>query len=186
MIAKTKITLLASDYLNLLGYSIFFPFFALFALSVGASPEITGYVWALNTVVTGVVILLYGILSLKVKHEKAVVFLSLSALSITSLLFMQVTNVRQLSAVIIVNAIASGFYLPSWKSVYTQSIKKKSSTRDWSYFDGGNMLVTAGGVALGGVLIGALGFKGALLGTFVMQLLGALAAIKLLTVKPKI
>jgi hypothetical protein len=42
MSKKINITLLASDYLNILGYSLFFPFFALFAVSIGATPQTTG------------------------------------------------------------------------------------------------------------------------------------------------
>ena len=185
MTKKTNFILLASDYLNLLGYSIFFPFFALFAVSLGASPEMTGYIWAFNTVIAGVVMLTYGLMSLRFKHEKVIVIMSLLALAITSLLFLQVRSVKQLFFVIIVNAVASGFYLPAWKSVYTQSIKKNNSTRDWSFFDGGNMLVTAAGVAVGGILIGRYGFHGALLGMFFLQALGALVAIRLLSLKSR-
>ena len=82
---------------------------------------------------------------------------------------------------IIFNAVASGLYAPSWKSVYTQSIKKVNSAREWSWFDGGNMLVTSGGAALGGVLIGIYGFRGALMAMFILQVLGAVMAIRLFT-----
>ena len=176
---KINITLLASDYLNILGYSLFFPFFALFAVSIGATPQTTGFVWALNTVIAGIVILSYGALSLKIKHERVVVLMSLIMLSITSLIFMQVKSVDQLLFAIVFNAVASGLYAPSWKSVYTQSIKKKDSAREWSWFDGGNMLVTSGGAAVGGVLIGIYGFRGALMAMFVLQVLGAIMATRL-------
>jgi MFS family permease len=176
---KINITLLASDYLNILGYSLFFPFFALFAVSIGATPQTTGFIWALNTVVAGTVVLTYGALSLKIKHERVVVLLSLILLSITSLIFLQVKDVHQLFIAIIFNAVASGLYVPSWKSVYTRSMKKKDSTRDWSWFDGGNMLVTSGGAAIGGVLIGVYGFHGALMTMFSLQVLGAIMATRL-------
>lgn len=163
----------------MLGYSLFFPFFALFAVSIGATPQTTGFVWALNTVIAGVVILVYGALSLKIRHERVVVLISLILLSITSLIFMQVRDVSQLLFAIIFNAVASGLYAPSWKSVYTRSIKKSNSTREWSWFDGGNMLVTSGGAAIGGILIGVYGFRGALITMFVLQLLGAMMAVRL-------
>lgn len=182
---RINITLLASDYLNILGYSLFFPFFALFAVSLGATPQTTGFIWALNTVIAGIVILAYGALSLKIKHERAVVLISLIMLSITSLIFLQVKDVNQLLLAIIFNAVASGLYAPSWKSVYTQSMKKKDSTREWSWFDGGNMLVTSGGAAIGGVLIGVYGFHGALMAMFALQVIGALMATRLFVTSGK-
>jgi len=179
MSKKINITLLASDYLNLLGYSLFFPFFALFAVSIGASPQTTGFIWALNTIVAGIVVLLYGALSLKIRHEKIVVLVSLLLLALTSLFFLQVKAVEQLYVAIIFNAVASGLYMPSWKSVYTQAMKKKESTKEWSWYDGGNMLVTSAGAAVGGVLIGVYGFRGALMAMFALQLVGALMAVRL-------
>ncbi len=185
MSKKINITLLASDYLNILGYSLFFPFFALFAVSIGATPQTTGFIWALNTVITGIVVLSYGALSLKIKHERVVVLVSLVMLSITSLIFMQVKDINQLLPAIVFNAVASGLYAPSWKSVYTQSIKKNDSAREWSWFDGGNALVASGGAALGGVLIGIYGFRGALITMFALQALGALTATRLFVSRSK-
>jgi len=176
---KINITLLASDYLNLLGYSLFFPFFALFAASIGATPQTTGFIWALNTVIAGIVVLAYGAFSLKIKHERAVVLISLVLLALTSIIFLQVKDVDQLFIAIIFNAVASGLYMPSWKSVYTQSMKKKDSTKAWSLFDGGNMLVTSGGAALGGILIGTYGFRGLLMAMFALQVIGAIMATRL-------
>lgn len=180
---RTSVTLLAADYLNLLGYSLFFPFFALYAASLGASPQLTGFVWALNTVVAGVVVLVYGAFSLQIKHERGVVFVSLIMLALTSLVFLQVKDVNQLFLAIIFNAVASGLYIPSWKSVYTQTMKKKETTRDWSWYDGGNMLVTSGGAAVGGTLIGLYGFRGALITMFALQLFGAIIALKLIVTR---
>lgn len=180
LVNKTNINILVADYLNLLGYSIFFPFYALFAAQIGASARLIGYGWSLNTVLTGLIALLYGLSSRKLRHERVVLVISLFMLAFSTLLFLKVSDVHQLYMVLIINACIAGFYLPSMKANYSQSLKKRNLTKGWSRFDGGNMLATAVGSAIGGSLIGLYGFRGAILAMFCLELLGALFALRLL------
>jgi len=179
--------MLLACYLNLLGYSMFFPFYALYAIHIVHKPQIVGYAWSFNTVVTGLTALLYGRQAYKLQHEHLVVSLALLCFALSSACFLLVHTTWQLFVLLGVNGLVAGIYLPTWKSVYTTTLRKEAVTKGWSWYDGGNMLLTAAGSAIGGTLIGIAGFKGAIIAMALLELTGAVVAARLfLTLNPPV
>ncbi|MEX2043321.1 MAG: MFS transporter [Patescibacteria group bacterium] len=172
-------SLLFSNYLNLFGFSLFTPLYALFATQVGAGPELVGISWSFYTFVTAVMVLLFGRLETRIKDPGKAVVAGYFLLAIGAAAFLLVDNIVELFVVQAFNAIGAGMLLPAWKATYADDQHRGKETQQWALYDGGNMLFTAAGAAAGGIVLATAGFRGIFMVMAVLQFVAAIYSLRL-------
>jgi MFS family permease len=171
--------LLFSNYLNLFAFSVFSPLYALYATGIGASPQNVGFSYSVNTLASACAIFIFGRVGDNVKDKRPLVIIGYFWLSAGAFAFLLVHTVPQLFLVQVFNAIGTGILLPSWKASYSQALGHGKEAREWSFYDGGNMLAAAAGAALSGIVFARYGFHAifAIIGS--LQLIAALVSVQL-------
>lgn len=117
--------LLMSNYINLFGFALFSPFYALFTLKVGANAFQTGAGWALYTAIEGILIITFGKIEDHIVRKERMVALGYFWLAFAALAYLLVHNTTSLFIVLAVNAIGNGILMPAWKSRAIRSLSKK-------------------------------------------------------------
>jgi MFS family permease len=173
--------LLISNYINLFGFALFSPLYALFAFRIGAGAFETGIAWALYTGIAGITIIIFGLFEDHLKQKRKLVMFAYFWLSVGALSFLLVKSTTSLYVVQAFNAIGSGMLSPAWKATFSHYQDKGKEASEWSLFDGGNMLCTAAAALLGGYLVKLYGFHIIFILMFAIQFVAALVSIKLLT-----
>jgi MFS family permease len=173
--------LLFSNYLNLFGFSLFAPLYALFATGVGAKPQLVGLSYAVNTLASAIMILTLGRLEDRVRNKRTLVVVGYFWLAAGAFSFLLVHTVSQLFVVQIFNAIGTGILAPAWKAAFSHSQQKGREASQWSLYDGGNLLATSAGAAVSGIVLATAGFRAtfALMGG--IQIIAAFLSMYLLS-----
>jgi AAHS family 4-hydroxybenzoate transporter-like MFS transporter len=171
--------LLFSNYLNLFAFSVFSPLYALYATGIGATPQNVGFSYSVNTLASACAIFLFGRIEDRMKDKRPMVVIGYFWLSAGAFAFLLVHSVPQLFMVQIFNAIGTGILLPSWKATYSKALGRGKEAREWSFYDGGNMLATAGGAALSGIVLARYGFHAIFILIGGIQLIAAMLSVRL-------
>src|SRR5476651_1911102 len=100
--------LLYSNYLNVLGFSLFTPLFAIFVLHLKNDPGIVGIAWGVNMYAAALMILVFGKYENARKHQEKLVVLAFFLMALGAAAYILVTNIWQLFAVQLFNAIGAG------------------------------------------------------------------------------
>lgn len=172
--------LLLCNYLNTLGFSMFAPLYALFALGIGAEPLQIGIGWAIYMVLSGALIIAFGRLEDHVSYRLHLIIGGYFWLAIVSLLFLLVNNTAGLFVVLAMNAIGVGMLVPASRAVYGAMEDKGREASEWSLFDGGTRIVMGLAALIGGLLIKIEGFKAVFVLMFIIQLIAAVISLRLI------
>lgn len=172
--------LLFSNYLNLFGFSLFSPLYALYATGIGATPQLVGLSYAVNTLASACMVIMFGRFEDRFKDKRKMVVVGYFWLSAAAFSFLLVHTIPQLFLIQVFNAIGTGILLPAFKATYMRTEDRGSEAREWSFYDGGNMLSTAAGAALSGVILAYYGFHAifAIMGT--IQLIAAFVSLRVI------
>lgn len=183
---KTELKLLLlCNYLNLFGFGLFTPIYAIFVLGLGGTAFEAASSWALYGFITGGAILFFGRLEDSSFNKHKLVAAGYFAAAAGALAFYFVENFTQFYIALAVNALAVGILLPAWKALYTKYEDRGAEAGEWSLFDGGNYISAAIAALAGGYLITFYGFKSLFLSMFAIQILAAFVSLKLLKGKAK-
>ena len=177
--------LLISNYVNLFGFALFSPLYALFALDIGAGAFQTGIAYGLYVGLAGVLIIVLGKLEDGSKHKRKLVVFGYFWLAFASLLFLLVKSPVSLYVVQAINAIGQGILIPAWKATYSHYEDKGKEASEWSLFDGGNLIFTAIAAVIGGYLVKLYGFHIIFILMFAIQLSAAILSIWLIKIARK-
>lgn len=131
----------------------------------------------------GIMLFLFGAFENKLKNKQVMVVIGYFILAFGALSFLLVHNITALFVVQIVNAIGVGMVNPAWKTIYSKSEDKEKEAEEWAFYDGGNMILIALGTFIGGCLVSLYGFPAIFFIMFVIQILGAIISLKLLSIK---
>lgn len=172
--------LLLCNYLNTLGFSMFAPLYALFALGIGAEPLEIGIGWAIYMVLSGILIIAFGRLEDHVSHRLHLIIGGYFWLAIVSLLFLLVDNTAGLFVVLAMNAIGIGMLVPASRAVFGAMEDKGREASEWSLFDGGARVVMGLAAIIGGLLVKVEGFKAVFVLMFIIQLIAAVVSLRLI------
>jgi MFS family permease len=172
-------SLLFSNYLNLFGFALFSPLYALYATQIGAGPALVGISWSFHTFITALLVFAFGRYETRIQNIEKAVVAGYFMLALGAAAFLLVTNIPQLFAVLAFNAVGAGILMPAWKACYAQNQRRGKETQQWSFYDGGNMLFTAGGAAVGGIVLATVGFRGIFAVMAVLQFIAATYSLRL-------
>lgn len=175
--------LLFANYLNLFGFFLFSPLYALFATGIGAKPQLVGLFYAVNTLASACMIFAFGRVEDKIKDKRKFVVFGYFWLSAAAFSFMLVHNIMTLIVVQIVNAIGTGILTPAWKATYSRIEDRGKEASEWSFYDGGNLLASSAGAALSGIILATYGFHAIFITMGLIQLLAAFVSLMLLQSK---
>lgn len=177
--------LLISNYINLFGFALFMPLYALFARDVGATPFETGIAYGLYTGLAGVLMILIGRIEDHIKRKLHLIVFAYFWLACAALLFLFVDDPTSLYIVQGVNAIGAGMLMPAWKASFAKHQDKGKEASEWSLFDGGNYIGIAIAATIGGYVVKMYGFDTIFIAMFVIQCIAAIISLRLLTVTPR-
>lgn len=150
---KQRIRLLIANTLHIFGISVLAPVYALYGLKIGANAWQIGFSWGIYSMVAGISTILLGRLIDGVKRDKNFLVTGYIISIVGIALFFFVQDPTQLYAVMAINAIGVGFYMPSWKALYTKSENRDKIASQWGMFDGINMIAMAGAALTAGYLV---------------------------------
>jgi DHA1 family bicyclomycin/chloramphenicol resistance-like MFS transporter len=169
--------LLFVNLFSLAGYYTFAPLYALFAHGFGLTPKTISLIWGGYSLVTAVFILVMGKIENKMKKGRMIV-LGYFIYAFGALSFLLVHNEKSLIIVLIFNALGAGVTLPAYKTMFAKSEARGKESEQWSWLDAGNMFAAALGAGVGGLIIGAFGFRGLFITMATIQILAAFVAYK--------
>lgn len=178
-----KITLrvlLVSNFLNTLAYSLFFPLYAIYIQKIDSSVLAVSSTMGWYTFITGVTILAAGKLEDVVKKKEQIVALGYFILVAGSLGYLFVNSIWMLYLIQTINAIGIGIVVPAWKAMYSCKEDKGMEAKEWSFFDGGNMLLAGLATVTGGLIVRLSGFEMLIILMAGLQLCSAISSLKLL------
>ncbi len=169
--------LLFVNLFSLAGFYTFAPLYALFARGFGLDPKTISLIWGGYSLVTAVFILLMGRLENNMKKGRVVV-LGYFLYAFGALSFLTVHSEKSLIIVLIINALGAGVTLPAYKTMFAKSESRGKESEQWSWLDAGNMFAAAIGAGIGGLIIGAFGFRGLFITMASIQTIAAFVAYK--------
>lgn len=169
------------DLFSLAGYYTFAPLYALYAHTFGITPKNISLIWGAYSLLMACFILIFGKYENKKKKGKLVVA-GYFIYALGALLFLAVHDEKTLCLVLAFNALGAGVTLPAYKTLFAKSESKGKESEQWSWLDAGNMFASALGAGLGGLIIGAFGFRGIFITMSAIQLIAAVVAYKVLYV----
>lgn len=173
--------LLLSNYVNIFGYSLFAPLYALFVFEVGGSAFHAGATWGLYMLAAGLIMFLFSFIEDHVHRlRKKMIVGGYFVLSLGALSFILVQNPMHIYWVQLINALGVGMLDPAWKAVYAKDEDIGKESEEWALFDGGDKILIAVAAFLGGVFITSYSFKQLFLVMFAIQFVAAVISIKLL------
>lgn len=175
--------LLISNFLNILGYSLFAPLYAIFAQRIDNNVFTIATTYGIYTFVTGLSLLFFGRFEDKIHDKKKAVIVGYFILSIGAFSFLLVNNINQLILVQILNAIGTGMVTPAWKALYSKHEDAGREAREWSFYDGGNALIIGIAAIIGGYIIQLYGFSVVIVIFGTVQLIAGIVSLKLLKAK---
>lgn len=171
--------LLFVDLFSLAGYYTFAPLYALYAHTFAISPKNISLIWGGYSLLMALFILFFG----KYENQKSkgrLVVAGYFIYACGALLFLVVHNTRSLELVLACNALGAGVTLPAYKTLFAKNESRGKESEQWSWLDAGNMLASAAGAALGGVIVGEFGFRGIFITMASIQFIAAIVAYKAL------
>ena len=170
--------LLFVNLFSLVGYYTFAPLYALWAHSFGLTPKTISFIWGGYSLATALFILLMGKLENHMRKGRLVV-LGYFIYVVGALSFLLVHSEKSLIIVLMINALGSGITFPAYKTMFAKNESKGKESEEWSWLDAGNMFAAAVGAGIGGLIIGAFGFKGLFITMAAVQTLAAFVAYRI-------
>jgi MFS family permease len=160
----------------LMAIAMLTPIYAIFVQDIGGDILSASGAWALFTLTSGVLILLFGRLEDKaskkgIQHQKFIT-LGYFIRSLAFIGYFFVTNTFQLFAVQVLLGIGFAASIPAYDSLYSKFLSKGHYATEWSAWEGMNMIVAAIGAVIGGVIANFFGFKTLFLVMFTSSLIG--------------
>jgi predicted MFS family arabinose efflux permease len=138
---------------------MFTPFYAVFVAKIGGGAAIAGISWALFSVVSGILILLFSKWELRVKRQFILLAFGYIFRSAVFLSYAFMHSISQLLITQVLWAIASAVGTPAFDALYTSSTSKETAIVEWADWEGVSAIATGIAALVGGLLIQTIGFK---------------------------
>ena len=138
---------------------LFAPFYAIFVQKIGGSLVFAGLSWAVLSIVSGVLILLFTKWELKVKEQELMIALGYLIRGAVFLSYAFMTSMPQLIFTQVLWGIAAAIGMPAFDALYSLHTDRDVSIAQWGGWEG--IAAIASGVAalIGGIIIEAFGYS---------------------------
>ena len=138
---------------------MFAPFYAVFVAKIGGGAALAGISWALFSVVSGILILLFSKWELQVKRQFILLAVGYIFRSAVFLSYAFMHSIPQLLITQVLWAIASAVGTPAFDALYTSSTSKETAIVEWADWEGVSAIATGIAALVGGLMIQTVGFK---------------------------
>ncbi|MBU0577305.1 MFS transporter [Patescibacteria group bacterium] len=179
---KALRVLLATNALILIAGAMLGPIYALFVEEIGGSLLDASIAGALFALTAGIVTLVSGKLSDRVRHSELVMILGYVLMGSGFFLYQFVDSVMFLFAVQVLIGFGEAVYSPAFDKLYSVHLDKGKSGTEWGAWEGMNYFTTAFGALVGGLIVTRYGFNAIFI---MMAALSYISASYLYLLSPK-
>lgn len=151
--------LLRASFLFNFASGFFLPFYALFAQKVGGSLLDTGIAYAIFSIATGLIILIFCRSQIYLNNVRRIIVAGYFAIGIIYLLYMLVGSRLSLFFIQAILGIIIGLSAPAWDAVFGSDLAEKAAGRQWSVWTGGVNIAVGLGALLGGLIVDIYSFS---------------------------
>lgn len=137
---------------------MFAPFYAVFIEKIGGNIAFAGFSWALVSIVSGILILLFTNWQLRVKEQELLLAIGYIIRGFVFLSYALMANIPQLIFTQILWGIAVAIGTPAFDAVYSSHTSKENSIMQWGQWEGIAALSTGFAALIGGLLIQNFGY----------------------------
>ncbi len=151
--------LLALSTLLTLLVGLFAPFYALFVEKIGGGIEIAGISWAVFSIVSGVLILLFTMWETHVVHKRKLLLAGLFLRALAFLSFVFITSITDLILAQVLMGISIALTNPSYDALFTHHTTEQKAISDWGGWEGLTSIAAGVASVTGGFLIKYFGYE---------------------------
>lgn len=171
--------LLLSNLSNILGFAMFLPLYGAFIVSLGQKPETGSFLWSAHTLVTGVLVLIFG----RIEDKKSSLFprslIGGNILQVAGVVGFLASNSFMTFAIsLMVYSVGTAILAPAWFTLFSRGMHNKHVARGWSYAQSGAAFSGALGAVIGGFIFSYYGYNGVFAVTALMHFVGLLFAVR--------
>ncbi len=138
---------------------IFAPFYAVFVQNIGGSIAWVGFSWALLSIVSGLLILLFINLEMKVKEQELLLALGYFLRGVVFLSYAFMTNLTELIFVQILWGVAAAIGVPAFDAVYQAHTTNEDAIVQWGGWEAMAQIATGVAALIGGFVIEGFGYQ---------------------------
>lgn len=138
---------------------MFAPFYAVFVAKVGGDATMAGLSWALFSIISGILILLFSRLELKIKRRHVLLALGYLLRAVVFLSYAFMDSIAQLLITQVLWGVAAALGTPAFDALYSSNLSKDKSIVEWGNWEGVSSIATGIAAIIGGALIQLVGFQ---------------------------
>lgn len=138
---------------------LFMPFYAVFIQHIGGNIAFAGFSWALFSVISGALILLFSNWELKIKEQELLIALGYVLRAGVFLSYAFMSGIFQLIITQVLWGVATALGTPAFDSVYSNHTTKENSIVEWGEWEGIAAIVAGIAALIGGFFIQFLGYQ---------------------------
>ncbi|MCF7865471.1 MAG: MFS transporter [Candidatus Pacebacteria bacterium] len=138
---------------------LFAPFYALFVGKLGGGIEIAGASWAVFSIVSGLMILLFRSWESTIHQKRRIMIGGLFLRSFAFVLFLFITSFFDLIIVQILIGISIALVNPSYDAMFTKHTSEEQAISDWGGWEGLTSIASGLASVTGGFAIKYYGYE---------------------------
>ena len=179
---KALRVLLITNGLILIAAAMLGPIYALFVEKIGGNlldASVAGGLFALSA---GLVSLVFGRLSDRIKHSELVLVLGYALMGTGFFLYQYVESVWHLFVIQVLIGFGEAIYSPAFDKLYSVHLDSKKEGTEWGAWESMNYFTAALGAFVGGLIVSRFGFNAIFI---IMAALSYVSASYLYLLSPK-
>ena len=153
-----KLLLLSSFLINL-SAGLFGPLYAVFVEQIGGDLLTAGLAFAVFSIVSGVLIYIFGKWEDRIKHQENILIISRFLTVLGTIGYLLIQSPAHLFAVQIVFGISSALITPAFDSMYSKNLTKGKYASQWGAWESMYAITVGIAAIIGGYLAQTYGFK---------------------------
>ena len=150
------------------------PIYAIYVEKVGGDLMDASIAGGIFAFVTGVVSLISGHYTDKVKENELIISLGFMILGVGYFFYAMVDSIWSLFAVQVLIGVGMAISAPSYDAVYTKHVVGHHSGKQWAAWESMAYITTSAGAIVGGIIVTHFGFNSVFVIMSVLSLLSAL------------
>jgi predicted MFS family arabinose efflux permease len=174
--------LLATNALILLASAMLGPIYAIFVTKIGGDLMDASIASFLFAVTAGLITLLTGTFSDKVRHSDLIIVLGYLLIGTGFFLYLFVDSIAGLFCIQALIGMGEAIYSPAFDKLYSQHLDRGEYGSEWGTWESMNYFTAAFGALLGGLLVTTYGFSALFLS---MAFLSFLSGFYIFSLSPR-
>ena len=175
--------LLISGLFYAFAVGLFGPIYAMFVSRIGGDILDASGAWATFAIVNGAIVILFGKLSDKKFNKRYMVFFGFLIVALGTLGYLFVSAPIHLFFVQAILGFGMALVDPPWDALYGKAEDDGKEASEWSFWEGGQLIVGGISAIIGGLIATYFGFTTLFITMFIFNCLAAAASLMLIKEK---